>query len=88
MTPNTIATPDILRAEPPEAGVTGRLIRITTALAVAFVAAVAAVALSLVRARQLREPDRSVYRLPVLCLGPSPAPMSSGAVSAPRKPPV
>ena len=32
-----------LRASPPEAGVTGRLIRITTALAVAAVAAVAAV---------------------------------------------
>jgi uncharacterized protein YxjI len=54
--------------------------RITTALAVASVAAVAGAALSLVRARQLREPDRSVYRLPLLCLGSSPAPMSSGAV--------
>jgi Protein of unknown function (DUF2637) len=35
--------PNSLRADPPEAGITGRLIRITTALAVAAVAAVAAV---------------------------------------------
>ena len=43
MTTEHNSDPHSLRADPPEAGVTGRLIRITTALAVAAVAAVAAV---------------------------------------------
>ena len=43
MTTEHNSDPNSLRADPPEAGVTGRLIRITTALAVAAVAAVAAV---------------------------------------------
>jgi hypothetical protein len=43
MTTEHNSDPDSLRADPSEAGVTGRLIRITTALAVAAVAAVAAV---------------------------------------------
>ena len=43
MTTEHNSDPHSLRADPPEAGVTGRLIRVTTALAVAAVAAVAAV---------------------------------------------
>jgi hypothetical protein len=43
MTPEHSSDPNSLRADPSEAGVRGRLIRVTTALAVAAVAAVAAV---------------------------------------------
>jgi hypothetical protein len=48
MTPNTIATPISCVPSLRRLALTGRLIRITTALAVAFVAAVAGAALSLV----------------------------------------